>query len=580
MTADNALPVWTIRPNWASGIVERLSWLTDVIPSTYGTEQTRALRLSPRREFEMSFLVMDAARSYFELFLHRLGWTEFMVPLFHDKGKVTAALAPGAAVIPVNTLFREFTVGGMAVLIGDDPFTFDKVEIIGKSPNDITVKPGGITRAWEKGCAIHPLRRTRIEQESAVAALSNRVGEATLRFQLNQANDIEDEGAWGPLYRGYPVLATPPNRREAIDLSFLRNSMVLDNDHGLTVLGDDAQRAFTVQVHNKMLRGRAEQFAFRQFLYRLRGQQGAIWLPTFNRDFRISRAKLAGTAQIDIDKIGYAYTGGAVSGRTHVFLPGGATGAISGTVAAPSSREERLVLTAPLAASLAAGSYGSFMEPCRLASDDIEITHHTDTDGTAECNLSFRAFRDERTTAGAIDMPIPAAVKSPQRCGAPAPEEAGCVDEDTTGWWLKVRMTWGWVSPNTGLVTKKPKVDISPGVALDTNGDGFEDTGGPSSYTSVRVQEGEFLRTSSTEWTWSRTQYPVDFTRHHPIQARFQIQIPIDFGVGEQPRAAYVEARRYDEPWHPVAGTDGFFGGDRSVLGQGGIFPFDFLFAI
>jgi hypothetical protein len=69
VVADADLPVWSIKPNWVNGIREKLSWLTDVLASSYGTEQRRALRLSPRREFEMTFNPVDEARSYFDLFL-------------------------------------------------------------------------------------------------------------------------------------------------------------------------------------------------------------------------------------------------------------------------------------------------------------------------------------------------------------------------------------------------------------------------------------------------------------------------------------------------------------------------------
>jgi hypothetical protein len=273
VVADADLPVWSIKPNWVNGIREKLSWLTDVLASSYGTEQRRALRLSPRREFEMTFNPVDEARSYFDLWLHRMGSFEFMVPLFHDSGKMTAAIAAGAVTVPFDTSYREFVVGGLAIISGDDPFTFDKVAITAIGANDITVAAGGVTRAWPKGTRIHPLRRSRISAESLLAAITNHVGEATLQFELNQGNDIPDEGAWDTMYLGYPIIEIPPNRRENLDLSFNRNSLVLDNDHGLRALADDAGRAFTVQVDNRMMVGRAEHWAFRQMLYRLRGQQ-------------------------------------------------------------------------------------------------------------------------------------------------------------------------------------------------------------------------------------------------------------------------------------------------------------------
>lgn len=419
MAADNELPVWTIRPNWLNGVLERLEWLTDVIGSTYGTEQRRALRLSPRRSFEMTFNPIDEARSYFDLWLHRLGSSEFMVPLFHDRGKLAANVSAAQDTIPVDTTYREFVAGGMAVILGDDPFTFDVLEITDVAAGQLTINPLGLGRAWGKGTAIYPLRRTRISQESLFAAITNRVGEASLQFELNQANDIPDEGAWALSYNGLPILLDKPNRRERLEVTYSRNSLLLDNEVGLRHLLDDAGRAFTVQTYGRMMRGRAEHWAFRQMLYRLRGQAVPCWLPSFNRDFTLARSHLAANAFIDVRKIGYAYTGGAISGRRHVLFNTAAPLAreIINTGAPLSAAEERLMLSGALGTALTKGTTGSFLEITRLATDAVEITHHTDTDGVAECNLSFRGFRDERTIGTTISYPIPITGQNNAPCG-------------------------------------------------------------------------------------------------------------------------------------------------------------------
>lgn len=417
MVADSALPVWTISPNWKNGVTERLEWLTDVLASNYGTEQRRALRLSPRRSFEMTFNPTNAARSYFDLWLHRLGSEEFMVPLWHDRGKLSAAIAAGATVIPVDTTYREFSVGDLAVLIGDDPFTFDKVEITGVAAGSLTVTPGGVTKAWGKNLTVYPLRRSRISQESLFSALTNRVGEATLQFELNQNNSIADEGAWTTLYSGVPILTDKPNRRENIDLTYNRNSLVLDNDVGLRTLLDDAGRAFTTQTYLMLTRGRAAHWAFRQMLYRLRGQASPVWLPTFNEDMVLARPRLAADAVLDVKKIGYAYTGGTVDGRKHILIGGSIGREITGVGGALAASEERLLLGSALGTALPAGASASFMDIVRQSQDAVEITHHTDTDGTSECNLAFKAFRDERTVDGPISYPIATSFERGTACG-------------------------------------------------------------------------------------------------------------------------------------------------------------------
>lgn len=506
---DIELPLWTIRPNWKDGVLERLSWLTDVMPSTYGPEQRRALRLSPRRAFEMSFNPIDEARSYFELWLHRLGSTEFMLPLFHDRGKLTAATTIHAETIYFDTTNREFVAGGLAILLGDDPFTYDKLEVLSVAPDSITVTFGNVTRAWPKGSSIHPLRRSRVEQESAAAALTSRVGQATIRFELNQANDLEDEGEWTVLYKNYPVLLEEPNRRETIDLTFQRNSLILDNDHGLTVLGDDAGRAFTLQTHSRMMRGRAEHAAFRQFLYRLRGQQGGIWIPTFNRDVQLSQPAVAADTKLDVKMIGYAYTGGAVSGRKHVLVNGTLMREISGTGDAPSEAEERLTLTAAVGTALLAGTTGSFMDTCRLAQDDIEITHHTDTDGVAECNMTFRAFRDERVPPAVLDSPIPAAAMNNDACGVPAGSEGDCYfpPMDFDGWWIKVLIDC------SEFPAEKNGAYPQLSVATDFNDNGQFTTVGANYnyyYTEDSVDGGSF---TSGLFTIGTPRFPVDLWR-------------------------------------------------------------------
>ncbi len=442
MVADSLLPVWSIRPNWKDGILERLGWLTDVLPSTYGVEQRRALRVSPRRSFEINFNFVNEERSYFDLWLHRLGSQELMLPLFHDKGRLSAAIVGGATAIPFDTTNREFAVGELAIITGDDPFIYSKVTILAMTDAGITVGPGEVAQAWAKGSAIYPLRRARMSQESAASALTSRVGQATLEFQLNQGNEIADEGVWGTLYNTYPVLLDKPNWREVRDLSFIRNSLLLDNEHGLTHLGDDAGRAFTVDVHSRLIRGRAEHKAFRQFLYRLRGQQGAIWVPTFNRDFTLSQPSLFTDSKLVVKTIGYAYTGGAVSGRRHVLLSNGAMKEITAVGTAPSPTEERLNTSTTIGGiGLLAGSYGSFMDTCRLAQDDIEITHHTDTDGLAECNLAFRSFRDERVPPAITRIIIPDTDPVQATCGTPAVEEADCAIFDT-GFYSQLIFDW------------------------------------------------------------------------------------------------------------------------------------------
>jgi hypothetical protein len=259
--------------------------------------------------FKLSIRSVRTSTSGCTAWVPRSSW----LPLFHDAGRLTGD-SRGRHDDSVRHDVPRISGRRTRNLIGADPFTFDKVTI-----ENITASHHGDGRRRHSRldsrqlafirCAAPPQRR-----ESAVGADEpRRSGDAAVPAEPSERP--RDEGAWDSMYLGYPVLETPPNRREQIDLSFLRNRLLLDNELGLRAISDDAGRAFTMQVDNRMMSGRAEHWQFRQMLYRLRGQQAAVWMPTFNRDIELSRAAASTDAFLNIKQIGYGYTGGSMDGQ-------------------------------------------------------------------------------------------------------------------------------------------------------------------------------------------------------------------------------------------------------------------------
>ena len=57
---DIDLPVFAFEPNWRDGVTETLEWLTDVLQSKIsGYEQRRSVRITPRRFFEASEMLIS-----------------------------------------------------------------------------------------------------------------------------------------------------------------------------------------------------------------------------------------------------------------------------------------------------------------------------------------------------------------------------------------------------------------------------------------------------------------------------------------------------------------------------------------
>lgn len=421
MAQDHELPVWGVRPNWSQSIIETLTWQTDVLQSLSGAEQRLALRVAPRRMFEARYNPYENERTFVDLAMHRLFRNEWMMPLWFDRATLSAPAIEGASRLLFDTTEHEFAEGGMAYLVGPDTFTGEAVRIAAIDADGIDlVAP--INAAWGAGTSIHPMRRGWFE-EGGHALLTSRLGESNIRFHVIEGNDLSDEGTWVATHEGTPVLLDQPDwsNNIEIDLSFLGDEF--DSLTGLKRVTDTSGRTFRQQQHAFFLHGKAEQFAFRQMLYRLRGQQKALWLPTFADDIEVALPGAAGATALNIKQIGLTYVGGPSDGRDRIVFSDGQIVKIDSSLVVSGTSNERLNLASGLAAAKVAGERASFVEKVRLAQDSVEIEHVGDTDGFARSTLSFKAVADRRVATDAVQAP-PIGVMNNNECGSPAIESA------------------------------------------------------------------------------------------------------------------------------------------------------------
>lgn len=412
---EPTLPVWSIRPNWKGGILERLEWLTDVLTSSSGAEQRRSLRLSPRRSLEVTINPTQNERSFVDLLLHRLGSSDWLFPIWFDKARLAASVEAGDERITFDNTYREHGVGGLAILY-KDAWTWEVVSIGGQDVNGLDLDVP-LDADWPKGTAIYPLRQARLQNETELRALSSRVGESVLLWTMVEANEYFAVMP-GNLFEGVPVLVDAPNRSSDITVNHTRLAEDRDNNTGIPYRVDPTGRAFQVQSHSYMRHGRQAQSEFRSMLYWLRGRQRAVWIPSYNEDFVTSRAALNGALNLDIQKIGMSYAGsGEIIPGRDVIRVNGVSARVTALGAPQSPQEERLRIGAGLGAAVPAGRRGSFMAPARLNQDAVEIQHHTDTDGTMECSVTWKTFNNSRDASGTSYIGIPVANMRAGGCG-------------------------------------------------------------------------------------------------------------------------------------------------------------------
>lgn len=388
---------WPFVPDWASGVLERLAWLTNILRSPTLVEQRRALRLSPRRELEARFLVHDADRQFFDMSIWGWGARTWALPLFHDVQLLVTAADAGEFFIACSTSDREFASDTLALLRGATPRDVEVVEVDSVTPTGVNLKRP-LIQNWPAGTRLYPARPAVLADMPQLTRITDRACVAPAVFKTEPRNDFTGT-APTLLYRGWPVFVSPPEESEDLTAGMQRLLLELDNQTGVVARKDLSGRVMTAQSHRWVMHGRAERAAFRGLLYFLQGRFKALWVPTFSDDLTITAPAGASSTTITVANIGYTRYGGGPGRRDiHIKLRNGATiqRRILSAVELDAQAE---VLTVDSALGVAFNpadvSRVSWLALCRLEQDNIELLHETDVDGVGQCQLIFRSVFDE-----------------------------------------------------------------------------------------------------------------------------------------------------------------------------------------
>ena len=398
----NRIIGWTFAPDWGDGIVERLTWATDILQSESGVEQRRAIRLAPRREFEAPMLVEGRERQLLDLALFGWGARVWALPIWADIQLLGTPVQIGATSVPCVTAGRDFRAGGLAMLRGESAFAAETVEVLSVDDGGITLKRG-VQQAWPAGSRLYPARPAQLAEQPSSSRLTDRADRLDARFLMVESCDWP-AAMPTTLYRGWPVLEERPDESEDLARAYQRLLLELDNGTALPLTTETAARPFPVLQHRWVLGGRVAQGAFRSLLYALNGRQKALWVPTHADDLTVVAQVSAAAFALDVANVGYTRFSMSKPGRRDIRIE-----LVDGQVfhrrivgaTELSAEVERLVIDAQLGVTVEPWQVAriSWLVLCRQDSDSIEIQHETDADGVARSQAVFRGVRDEEFSA-------------------------------------------------------------------------------------------------------------------------------------------------------------------------------------
>lgn len=394
----NRIIAWTFAPDWGDSIVERLSASTNILQSESAVTQRRAMRLAPRREFEANMYAVDRERQLLDMTLFGWGARIWALPIWPDIQLLHQPLAAGSLSIPCDTAGLDFRDGGLAMLRGEDAFTYEVVEVktVTASGLDL-VRP--VQAAWGTGSRLYPVRTAQLTEQPTLTRLTDTAQSARVSFLVMEPSSWP-EVMPATMYRGRPVLEQRPDESEDLTSSYQRLLSTLDNGSAIPRVTDVAGMALPVIGHRWIGMGRAERSAFRSLVYALRGQQKPLWVPTHADDLTLVATVSQLSTALDVRNIGYARFANGRPGRRDIRIE-----LYDGTVyhrriltsTELDADTERLAIDAALGRLVEPGDVARicFMALCSAATDVVEIEHVTDSEGVATAALTFKGVRDD-----------------------------------------------------------------------------------------------------------------------------------------------------------------------------------------
>lgn len=393
----NRIQAFAFVPHWADGIVERLTWATDILLSPTGAEQRRSLRIAPRREFDVDVILEGRERQAFDMAL--FGWSSrvWAMPVWHEIQQLVVGIPAGTFTIPCETAHLDFRVGGIAVLRGESALVSETVEIEEIGTTFLRLKRETV-RSWPAGTRLYPVRTAMMATPPEVQRKTDTVQTARITFQVAERCD------WPAVlpatqYRGKPVFDLRPEESQDLTSVYQNLLLTLDNGSALPRITDTAGLAFPTNQYRWAHYNRAERAQYRSLLYALRGRQVAVWVCTHSDDLTLVDIITQTSTAMDVANIGYSRFAAARVGRCdfRMQLHDGTVfyRRITGSIEIDAERE-RLTIDTSFNRQIAPAEIAriSWIYLARQDTDAISITHRVDSEGLAQSQQIFRGVRD------------------------------------------------------------------------------------------------------------------------------------------------------------------------------------------
>lgn len=408
------LPVFLPEPNWGDGITESWAWLTTVNTSETGAEQRRKIRRYPRRYVEAQFRGLRNKRRAIDMAIVGLGRDQCLIPLWFDTQFLKWNLTEGETRIDGDFTYRNYYSGCVVILRNlsrDKIFDYELAQVL-EVHDDHIILTSGLKKNWSN-FRLLPCRQAVIDDAVQAQNYTNAAADFQVRFRTIAA-EMTIQPSWsfdGTVWPrngvdNLPIINQRPNWRDDISHSFDRVVYWTDNETGIPFVMDAGNQETQDFSLPWLLKGKKQKYTFMQMLFAMAGQTQPFYAPNWTEDFTVVKDINPADGYIAVEQTGYSYYADLVQEIRRWLYIEKRDGTVI-TCRIVSSRAEDGVEYIYLDQTI--GSIAKedvrvicFMPYCRLGSDSVEITHHAELSGPAECVLALHGFVERRDGAPAI----------------------------------------------------------------------------------------------------------------------------------------------------------------------------------
>lgn len=285
--------LWPFLPNWREPYVVTYEFKSDVFTSRSGRESRRALRQEARKAIE--FLVTaraDALRAFNRLMAT---WQTRLI-IVPEATRYAASVSPMAAegdVMIFESVPAWVRPGLNVVLVYGDAVELRIVDSV--DGVEVTFQTVSGT-AWPTGTRMHPGLRAYAANDLQATRQTNAVAEMKVRFDVNPGSeDAVDPGNPSDTFNERELFLLRPNWSGGVDIT--HNLPVEDVDYGIGLVAKFYPVAYASRLFRATFvqRNEADVDSIRQFFWRMRGQVGEFYMPTWEDDLPLKVQSDAGT---------------------------------------------------------------------------------------------------------------------------------------------------------------------------------------------------------------------------------------------------------------------------------------------